>query len=138
MNRGIRIIMTNPLCFDTRFFIEIFTNTDEGVLVKLREIERNCPKCHISVITLHEVVHQIILHNGTVLANLIKKHILTKYIIHDVDSDLGIKSAEYRVGQQIPMADAIIAATALRLNVSVCTDDPHFRQIPECKTVWIK
>jgi predicted nucleic acid-binding protein len=130
--------MTNPLCFDTRFFMEIFTSTDESSLAKLREIERNCPERHISVITLHEVVHQITTHKGSVLANIVKKHILSKYKIHDVDSDIAIKSAEFRVGHQIPMADTMIAATALRFNFTICTDDPHFNQISNCTTVWIK
>ncbi len=130
--------MVNPLCFDTRFFMELFTSTGETPIAKLKEMERNCPERHVSVITLHEVVHQLISQKGNVLANLVKKQILTKYKIHPVDSDIAIKSAEFRVGHQIPMADAIIAATAMQLKAQVCTDDPHFNQIPNCKTIWIK
>ncbi|OLS15764.1 MAG: hypothetical protein RBG13Loki_0601 [Promethearchaeota archaeon CR_4] len=130
--------MTSPLFFDTRFFLEIFTCTKEIDLAKLREMERNCPERHISVITLHEVMQQVISQKGIVFANIIKNQMLAMYKIHDLDTDIAIKSAGFSVGHQIPLADSMIAATALQMNLRVCTDDPHFTQIPKCKTVWIK
>ncbi len=130
--------MTSPLCFDTRFFLEIFTTTDADTLAKLREIERNCPERHISVISLHEVTHQIITQKGMAFSNIIIKQIQAKYKVHFIDAEIALKSGEFRVGHQIPMADSIIATTALGLNIAVCTDDPHFRTIPKCRTVWIK
>jgi len=130
--------MSNPLCFDTRFFFEIFTSTNDETINKLREIERNCPERHISVITLHEVAHQIVSLKGVTFSNIVIKQIQAKYKVHFVDAEIALKSAEFRVGHQIPMADSIIATTALRLNIAVCTDDPHFKTIPKSRTVWLK
>ena len=118
--------------------MEIFTSTDEEEIAKLRELERNCPERHISVITLHELTLLLISQKGIALANIVKNQIQAKYKIHLVDMDIALKSAAFRVGHQIPIADAIIAATALDLNVQICTDDTHFNQIPKCKTIWIK
>ncbi len=37
----------------------------------------------------------------------------------------------------LPMADCIIAATALRVRGPIVTDDPHFSGIEGVRTVWI-
>lgn len=39
--------------------------------------------------------------------------------------------------RELPLADAIIAATALdQADGRVYTDDPHFKRIPGIRTVW--
>jgi predicted nucleic acid-binding protein len=39
--------------------------------------------------------------------------------------------------RDVPMADCVIAATALRLRGRVVSDDPHFSQIRGLRTTWI-
>jgi len=37
----------------------------------------------------------------------------------------------------VPLADCLIAATALELHGRVVSDDPHFRRIPGVQATWI-
>ena len=39
--------------------------------------------------------------------------------------------------RDLPMADCVIAATALRLGARVVTDDPHFAKVKGLRTTWI-
>ncbi len=41
------------------------------------------------------------------------------------------------VHRDIPMADCVIAATALRLRGRVVTNDPHFSKMKGLRTTWI-
>jgi len=39
--------------------------------------------------------------------------------------------------RDLPMADCVIAATALRLGARVVTDDPRFAKVKGLRTTWI-
>ncbi|HYS73156.1 MAG TPA: PIN domain-containing protein [Thermoplasmata archaeon] len=39
--------------------------------------------------------------------------------------------------RDLPMADCVIAATALRMGGRVVTNDPHFAQVKGVRTTWI-
>jgi len=54
-----------------------------------------------------------------------------------VNRELAVVSAEMRQEYRIPMADSIIAATAVLLKAICVTDDPHISTIREVKTRWI-
>ena len=41
------------------------------------------------------------------------------------------------VHRDVPMADCVIAATALRLGGRVVTNDPHFSKVKGLRTTWI-
>jgi len=41
------------------------------------------------------------------------------------------------VRRDLPMADCVIAATALRLGGCVVTNDPHFSKVKGLRTTWI-
>src|SRR5207249_7202103 len=41
------------------------------------------------------------------------------------------------VHRDLPMADCVIAATALRLGGRVVTNDPHFSKVKGLRTTWI-
>ena len=47
----------------------------------------------------------------------------------DVDYEVAVKNAELRSGQQIPMADSVIAATAQIQDCTLFSDDALFRAI---------
>ncbi len=54
-----------------------------------------------------------------------------------VDWQLAIASAELRQKYGTPLADSIIAATAIWLRAVCVTDDPHIMKIREVRTRWI-
>ena len=130
--------MPTEACFDTRFFYELFLNEDTEIVGKLREINRNCAKRHVSVITIHELTKELIEQKGKTLANAILKQIRMEYIVHDVTEDIAVRSAELRVHHKIPLADAVIAATGILIDVPTCTDDPHFSEMPKSRPFWLK
>jgi predicted nucleic acid-binding protein len=60
------------------------------------------------------------------------------YEIVPVSSSIARDSALLRLHQNIPVADSIIAATALEKDRIVITDDPHFPQLSKIKVKWIR
>ena len=57
----------------------------------------------------------------------------------DLDTSIAIEAAKLRCKYaELPTADAIIAATAIKMSADyVLTDDKHINQIRETKTKWI-
>jgi predicted nucleic acid-binding protein len=77
---------------------------------------------------------------GVDVANIRINIILkSKLTISDLDSDIAIEAARLRCKYaDLPTADAIIAATAIKSSSTfVITDDKHIKQIRETKTKWI-
>jgi predicted nucleic acid-binding protein len=54
-----------------------------------------------------------------------------------VDTDLAVKGAELRHGHGFSLADATIAATALREGCPVISADHHFSEVEGLKRRWI-
>jgi len=55
-----------------------------------------------------------------------------------LDADLARDAGLLRcIHRDLPMADCVIAATALRLGGRVVTDDPHFSKVRGLRTTWI-
>jgi predicted nucleic acid-binding protein len=55
-----------------------------------------------------------------------------------VDSQIAETFAELHQKYKLSMAESMTAATALSLNAVCFSDDPHFSQIKEIKTVWFE
>jgi len=51
-----------------------------------------------------------------------------------VATEAGILKSTYR---HIPVGDCIIAATAIRNQARIISDDPHFDSIKETKRIWL-
>jgi predicted nucleic acid-binding protein len=47
----------------------------------------------------------------------------------DIDTTLAIKGAEASIQERLPMADALIRATAKKIGAQIITSDPHFKQL---------
>ena len=58
---------------------------------------------------------------------------LTK--IMDLTSSLSLKAADIRIKKEIPMADAIVAATAADCGAQILTSDQHFRKLEGIKFI---
>lgn len=123
--------------YDTRFFIEHYYSKDPKVVDSTtREIHREKDKA-ISSIVVHEVYRLALQREGRQAASLRAELMSKDFNVITVDKELAIVSAELRQGHRIPMADSIIAATALSLKAVCVTDDPHISMIREVKTRWI-
>lgn len=56
-------------------------------------------------------------------------HIQNYTTIIDIDTTLAIKGAETSIQERLPMADALIKATANKLGAQIITSDPHFKEL---------
>jgi len=127
-----------PRVYDTRFFFDHYYSDDEALLRRTsREIIENKEK-YISSIVIHEVYKLSLEMEGREVAELRATLLEKDFKIIDVDPKIAKLSARLRHQHKMPMADSIIAATAICLNAECVTDDPHYKQIKELKLRWIK
>lgn len=127
---------------DTRFFITHFLANTEDFKIKMKnkmaELERQ--RGIVPTIVLHETYKIIIDKFGKDVADLWFRSILkSNFTIIDLTYDIAILSAQLRNKyHDLPTADAIIAATAIKTRSRVVfSDDPHFKRIKEIKTKWL-
>ncbi|MEM2083643.1 MAG: PIN domain-containing protein [Nitrososphaerota archaeon] len=123
--------------YDTRFFFEHFYSCDENILRKTIQEIRNVKNRYISVIIIHEIYKLTLEKEGKNVAELRVKILEKDFKIININLDIAKISAQLRHKYRIPMADSIIAATAMKLNLPCITDDPHLKNILEIKTKWI-
>jgi toxin FitB len=130
--------MPNRCLYDTRFFFEYFYSNDPERVAKLKEELRSVKQRMVSSLTVHELHRIVMKKEGKVVANLKSSTIQADFEVIDVDYNIAIKSAEIRNKHQIPMADSVIAATAQLEQCPLFSDDPHFTEIENLKTIWCK
>jgi len=129
--------MPNRRFYDTRFFAESFYTVDKHLAKKLKEELRLANERLVSSLTVHEVYLMVLRAEGKDVATLRCSTIRRDFDVVDVDYEIAFKSAELRGKNQMPMADSVIAATALREGCSLFSDDAHFKQIKDLRTVWV-
>ena len=122
--------------YDTRFFVEYFYSEDKELLRKLKEELRSVKERMVSALTVHEIHRINLKREGKDVAALRSDTIRRDFKVVDVDYETAVKSAELRIGHQIPMADSVIAATAQIYQCSLFSDDAHFKEIQNLKTKW--
>lgn len=122
--------------YDTRFFVEYFYSSDSGFLKRLKEDLRSVRDREVSVVTIHEIYRIDLEREGREVANLRSETIRRDFDIADMCYEAAIRSAELMSRYRIPMADSVIAATALIHGCPVVSDDPHFQGIEGLRTRW--
>jgi len=116
---------------DTKALLAFFNNEDgaENVESILKEIDENRADGFISAITLTELYYLYTRRIGEQVAKeRIEQLRLSKLKIIPIDEVIALKAGEYKL-QAIPIADALIAASAEFIAAPVVTDDPHFGQV---------
>ena len=123
--------------YDTRLFIEHFYSADDTIQERTKHEILASKTKYVSVITLHEIYRLTLRKEGRQTAELRVSLISKDFNVIDVDSDIALKAAEIRHGSSMPMADSLIAATCLSLNLVCVSDDPHFARVRGLSTRWI-
>ena len=127
---------------DSKFLLTHFGAKDEAVLSRTRTklaALRKERRGVLPTIVIAEVVNAICQEAGRAEA-LAKLRALEHAGLEVVQLDpelaceAGLLKCIYR---DLPMADCVIAATALRLGGRVVSDDPHFSKIKGLRTTWI-
>ena len=127
---------------DTRFFNAHYGSGDTSTWGKTREKLsrlRRERRGRIPSIVVAEVAHILCVEAGRREA-LAQVRAMEQYGLEVVALDSGIASAAgilKCMHRDLPIADCIIAATALQAGGCVVTDDPHFRRIEGLRVTWI-
>ncbi len=122
--------------YDTRFFAEYFYTTDKELLRRMKNYLGTTKKRYISSVSIHEIYRLVLSTEGRKTAKERIKILAQDFRVVDVDTKLAVLSAELRQKYRVPMADSMIAATALALRAPVVTDDEHFDRMREIRTKW--
>ncbi len=122
------------MLFDTRYFWAVFTAKNPELLSKLRSILDESKNAYASSISLYEVYKLTINQEERAVADLRVDSIKKEFTIINVDSQIAEEGARISNRVKVPMADALIMATARKLRVPCATDDPHFTEV---KRIWI-
>jgi predicted nucleic acid-binding protein len=128
--------MPDRRLYDTRFFAESFYTSDQQLAKKFREEFRLVNERLVSSLTIHEIHRVVLKKEGKVVAALRSNTVRRDFQVIDVDFQIATKSAELRNNHPMPMADSVIAATALIQGCSLFSDDSHFKKIENLKVVW--
>jgi predicted nucleic acid-binding protein len=123
--------------YDTRFFMEHYYSQNETILKKTKEAIRKAEARFISAIVIHEIYQLTLKQEGRETAILRTALLEKDFKVVKIDAEIAKSSAELRHKYEMSMADSIIAATALSLNATCLSDDPHFKSVKEIKTTWI-
>jgi predicted nucleic acid-binding protein len=123
--------------YDTRFFMEHYYSQNEAILKKTKEAIRKAEERFISAIVIHEIYQLTLKQEGRETAILRTALLEKDFKVVKIDAEIAKSSAELRHKYKMSMADSIIAATALSLNATCLSDDPHFKSVKEIKTTWI-
>jgi len=127
----------NKAVYDTRFFTQLYYSKDEPLLKKIKA-EKARKEKYVSAVVVHEIYNLAIACEGREIAKLKVTFLKQDFKILPVDSQIAETSAELRQKYKLSMGDSMIAATAMSLNAVCFSDDPHFIQIKEIKTVWFE
>ena len=129
--------------FETRFFIHFFASANLGTHRKLLDLMRRYDSRLVSTITLFEIYKLSIEREGKDTAETRASRIRKEFKAIPVDDSIAIRGAQLkhaakvRNGEDVPMADRLIAATSV-LSKAVCiTDSPHFDRIPQVRRKWM-
>jgi predicted nucleic acid-binding protein len=128
--------MAGSSVYDTRFFFEYFYSPDHAVAQALRNNLRSTGEKIVSAVTIHEL-HRLNLKKLDHEAAELRCSLIAKeFRVVAVDYDLAILGAELSHEYGVPLADSVIAATALRAGCPLVSDDLHFGDIHGLKLIW--
>ncbi len=123
------------LLIDTEPLIKLFSKEQgwEKVQKILLQIENGDIEAAISVITLTEIYNKYLHEKRVDLAEIRVKDLKHATYLKkiSVDERIAIKAGEFKGKYSIPIADALISATAFYNNAVIISDDPDFKKVTE-------
>jgi len=124
--------------YDTRFFLEVYTAREPELKRRLEADLKRVRRRYTSAITIHEIYPVTLQNEGRETAKIRKLAIERDFEVINVDADIAAEAAEIKVAQgaDFPLADAIIAATAILRKLTCFTDDEHIKAVARVKTRW--
>jgi len=136
--------MALKVVLDTRFYFSYYSPEDEKTAIWTKKIVQKASRAEIkltsSVITISELYSTM---GRTLGKDAVKIRIASMRAFHidfiPVTTEIAQLAGEIALGTpRVPLADAIISATALtHAEGNVITDDDHFRLLSDLKLKWL-
>lgn len=123
--------------YDTRFIAAIYYPKDQPEATRIREELVTTLSRYISSLTVYEIYKLSLETEGKQTADLRVDLLRQDFTVVNVDWELAKKAALVWKKYHVPMADAVIAATAMHLRAHCVTNDEHFLNMKELKTRWV-
>lgn len=120
--------------YDTRYFWAMYTTKDPENTGKLKFLLVERGHRFVSSVTLYEIYKLSIVNEGKDVAELRCNVVKKDMQVVSVESEIAEEAARLSYMRKIPMADALIMATARIIGAECITDDPHFTLV---KTRWV-
>jgi predicted nucleic acid-binding protein len=130
--------MTNRrrVVYDTRFIAAIYYPKDQHEAAAIRDELAGTLSRYVSSLTVYEIYKLSLETDGRQTADLRADLLRQDFTIVNVDWELAKKAAMVWKKYHVPMADAVIAATAMHLKAVCITNDEHFLKMKELETRW--
>ena len=123
--------------YDTRFIAATYYPKDEAEAERVRHELIGTLSRSISSVTVYEVYKLSIEVEGKQTADLRVQLLKQDFTVVNVDWTIAKEAALVWKKYRVPMADAIIAATGVRLKATCVTNDEHLLGIKELKSRWV-
>jgi predicted nucleic acid-binding protein len=120
--------------FETRYFWARLAPSDSVQLRKLRMLYDESRERLVSSVTIFEIFKLSMEKEGADVAELRARAIRNEFEVVSIDWEIAREGGRFGARLRIPMADALIMATAKKLRLPVVTDDPHYTEV---KRVWV-
>jgi len=123
--------------YDTRFIAAIYYPKDQHEAARIRDELVSTLSRYISSLTVYEIYKLSLESEGRQTADLRADLLRQDFTVVNVDWELTKKAALVWRKYRVPMADAVIAATAMHLRAPCVTNDEHFLKMKELETRWV-
>ncbi|MCX6644412.1 MAG: PIN domain-containing protein [Candidatus Bathyarchaeota archaeon] len=127
---------------DSRFLVEYYYSQDREIRQKANQKMKELTQTSngiIPTIVVCEIIQLICSREGKEKAEMIYLSITASGIkieslTPSIAKEAGILKSTYK---HVPIGDCIIAATAIRNQAKIISDDSHFDSIKETKRTWL-
>lgn len=123
--------------YDTRLISAIYYPSGDDEASRIRTELTNNLSRYISSVTVYEVYKLTLELEGRETADLRTELLRRDFSITNLDWKIAKQAALLWKKYRVPMADAVIAATAMQLRATCVTNDPHFAKIKEIRSRWV-
>jgi predicted nucleic acid-binding protein len=123
--------------YDTRFIAATYYPKNEDEAVRVRRELTGILSRSISSVTVYEVYKLSLEAEGRQTADLRVQLLRQDFTVVNVDWAIAKEAALVWKKYKVPMADAIIAATAMRMKALCVTNDEHLLNMKELKSRWV-